>query len=148
MAGYGTYREPVIGSGAANAGLLPGAINGGRRVSFTEIFNLADSAVLKTAGTANVVARIPAGHVLQSITVRSTVSLGSSTLAFGTADNDDAFGTAAAYGTTAEVTKEYLLTAQKGVALEEETEVLMTAASANLPSSGTVVVEIVASARG
>lgn len=147
--GYGTYRTPVIGSGALNAGLMPGAINGGRKLSFTEKFDLADADVLKTSGTSNVVAKIPAGHVLQSITVRSEVSLGASaTLAFGTAADTDAFGAAAVYGTTAEVTKEYLLTAQKGVALTEDTEILMTSGAANLPSSGKFVVEIEVSARG
>lgn len=143
MPGYGSYRAAATG-----ASLMPAAINGGGRQAFVEVFDLSQSAVLKTSGTNNLVAKIPAGHVLLSINVRSTVSLTTSTLAFGTAASAAVFGTAAAYGTTAEVTKEYLLTAQKGVELAADTEILMTSGSANLPSTGIVVVEIETSARG
>lgn len=146
--GYGNYRTGASDGTQPSPSKIPGQVEGGPRRSFTEIFDLSKTNVSKTAGQSNLVARVPAGHAMQSILVRSTVSLTTSTLAFGTASDPDAFGVAAAYGTTAEVEKEYLLTAKKGVILDEHTDIFMTSGTANLPATGIVVADIITSARG
>lgn len=146
--GYGTYRTGAIDGTLPTPKKIPGQVNGGPRRTFVEIFDLSKTNVDKVAGTNNVVAKIPAGHALLSITVRSTVSLTTTTLAFGIAGTAGKYGTAAAYGTTAEVTKEYLLTSRKGVPSEADETIIMTAATADLPASGTVVVEIETVTRG
>lgn len=145
---YDLYRTGAVDGAEPTPTKIPGAVNGGERRSFTAIFDLADAGSNFASGQICYIARIPQGHAMQAIRVRSTVSLTTSTLKFGTAADDDAFGTAAAYGTTAEAEKEYLLTAKKGVILDADTVIRMTIGTANLPASGTVVVEIITSARG
>jgi hypothetical protein len=146
--GYGTYRTGAVDGTQPTPNKIPGAVEGGPRRSFTELFDLSKANVDGDSGDVNFVARIPEGHAMQAIKVRSTVSLTTSTLAFGTKADDDAFGTAAAYGTTAEAEKEYLLTAKKGVILDADTDILMKIGTADLPATGVIAVEVITSARG
>lgn len=145
---YDLYRTGAVDGTEPTPTKIPGAVNGGERRSFTARFDLADSASNFASGQKCFCSTIPQGHALQAIRVRSTVSLTTSTLKFGTAASDALYGSAAAYGTTPDVEKEYLLTAQKGLILGADANILMTIGTANLPASGTVVVEIITSARG
>lgn len=144
MPGYGNYRTGVVDGTDPSPKKIPGAFNGGNVASFIERFDLAQANVLKNIGQNNLVAAIPADHAITSIKVSSSVSLTTSQLKFGTAADDDLFGTAKAYGTTADAVVEYLLTSQRGVLLTgaPDTEVLMGIATANLPGAGIIVVEI------
>lgn len=146
--GYGNYRTGASDGTLPTPKKIPGVVEGSPNRSFTEVFDLSKSNVDKTSGTKNLVARIPEGHILLAIKVRSTVSLGTSTLAFGDGTTADRFGSAAAYGTTPEAQVDYLKTAQKGEILSAPVNIWMTSGTANLPSSGRVVVEIVTAARG
>lgn len=146
--GFGNFR-----TGASDGTLpvpvrIPGAVNGGRVASFLEKFDLSKSNVQKVATNRNLVVEVPVGHRLLSIKVRSSVSLTTSQLKFGDGTDDDAFGVAAAYGTTAEAEKEYLLVAKKGEPLAADTKIWMTHTTADLPAAGIVVVEVITSARG
>lgn len=143
--GIGTIRNA---SGAGSAGQIPAAQNGGRKETFVEIFDLASADFEGANGDDNLVARIPAGSAITGINVRSSVSLTTSQLSFGTKADADVFGTAKAYGTTANAKVDYLLAAQAGVPLAADTLVYMSVGTANLPGAGTVVVEIETSSRG
>lgn len=142
MPGYGSYRTGVIDGTDPSPKKIPGHVNGGNVCKFVERFDLSLSNVLKNAGQNDVVCSIPENHAVLSIKVSSSVSLTTSQLKFGTAADDDFFGTAKAYGTTAEAVVEYLLTAQRGAILSEATQLLMGITTANLPSSGIIVVEV------
>lgn len=146
--GYGNIRTGVIDGTLPTPLKIAGALNGGQRRSFTEIFDLSKSNVDKVAGTNNVVCDIPVGHALQTILVRSTVSLTTSQLSFGIAGSAALYGAAKAYGTTAEAAIEYLLTAKKGVPLSAAQRLIMTTTVADLPGAGIICVEVTTSARG
>jgi hypothetical protein len=144
MPGYGSYRTGVNDGTDPSLKKIPGAVNGGNTCKFVERFDLSLANVLKNIGQNNLVAEIPDGHAIMSIKVSSSVSLTTSQLSFGTAASSAFFGALKAYGTTAEVIVEYLPVARRGVLLttEPETAVLMTIGAANLPATGTIVVEI------
>lgn len=146
--GYGNYRTGSIDGSLPTPTKQPGAINDGTRRVFLEIFDLSKANVDKVAGTSNVVADVPAGHAILAIWVRSTVSLTTSQLAFGIAGTAAKFGAAAAYGTTPEASKDYLLASQKGVILPAAQRIIMTDTVADLPGTGTIVVEVITAARG
>lgn len=145
--GYGSYRAERLGGTKPTPPKVPAAVSDGIVRTFTEIFDLSKAEVDKVSGTSNVVATLPAGLALMAIKVRAGVSLGTATLAFGTAAQPTLFGAAAAYGTTPEVEKEYLPVARKGVILETSAQVIMTTGAANLPAAGTIVVDIIASGK-
>lgn len=146
--GYGNYRTGAVDGTLPTPSKVPGAVQGAPRRSFTEIFDLSKANVQKVATNRNFVARIPAGHAWQGLRVRASVSLTTTQLKFGDGTDDDAFGVAAAYGTTAEVEKEYLLTVKKGTILAADVDVWMTHTTADLPAAGIVAVEVITSARG
>lgn len=135
-------------TGLGRAGLMPAPLNGGRKETFIERFDLADAAVQRLINDDNLVCELPEGVAITSIKVSSTVSLTTSQLRFGTKASAALYGAAKAYGTTAEAVVEYLNTAQRGVPLPARVRLFMGILSANLPISGTIVVEVETSARG
>lgn len=135
-------------NGRGRNGLMPAPQNGGRKEVFIERFDLADAATLKTTSDDNLVCDLPEGVAILSIKVSSTVSLTTSQLRFGTKASPALYGAAKAYGTTAEAVVEYLNTSVRGVPLTAAARVFMGITTTNLPSSGTIVVEIETSARG
>lgn len=146
--GYGNFRTGVLDGTKPTPDKLPGAINGGQRRVYLERFDLSKANVDKVSGTNNIVADIPDNQALIGINVSSTVSLGTSTLSFGTAANATLYSAATAYGTTPDAVIQYLRASLRGVLLTARTRIIMTSGTANLPSSGTIVVEIVTAARG
>jgi|LakMenE18May11ns_1017448.scaffolds.fasta_scaffold9959624_51 hypothetical protein len=150
MPGYGSYRTGVNDGTDPSPKKVPGAVNGGNKCSFVERFDLSQANVLKNIGQNNLVAEIPEGHAPLSIKVSSSVSLTTAQLSFGTPAAPAFFGALKAYGTTAEAIVEYLPVARRGVLLTTEpiTELLMTIAAANLPTTGTIVVEVETAAVG
>jgi hypothetical protein len=126
------------------------AAYGGRVYRFRAIINLATinggSAV--TTSDAIQLATVPAGYVLDKVDMISSVSLTTSVQAIGTSSTHASNGqlrAAAAYGTTAEVLSSTSTSAQKAAtALTADTPIWMTLATANLPTTGTVVVDIYA----
>lgn len=143
--GFGTLRTAAA---VGASGLIHASQNGGVKKSYIEIFDLADADIDKNSGDFNLCFDIPEGEAPLSLTVMSSVSLTTSQLKFGTIADDDLLGTAKAYGTTANVAVEYLLATMKGKPLDARTRVYMGITTANLPATGTVVVELETSARG
>jgi hypothetical protein len=146
--GYGTNRTGAIDKTLPTPKRIPPAMNNGAMRMFSERFDLSLANVKKVVADNNVICDLPAGFVPSSIRVSSTVSLTTSTLAFGITGTTGKYGTAAAYGTTPEVVKEYLLTSRRGVALTADERLIMTVAVADLPGTGTIVVEVEGSMAG
>lgn len=143
--GHGTLRTAAaIGA----LGLMAAAQNGGRKKTYIEIFDLADADFDGVSGDFNLCFDIPEGEAPLSLKVQSSVSLTTAQLKFGTLADDDLLGTAKAYGTTANAVVEYLLATMKGKPLAAKTRIYMGITTANMPASGTVVVELETSARG
>jgi len=123
---------------------------GGRVFRFRAIINLATinggSAV--TTSDQIQVATIPAGYVLDAVEMISSVSLTTSSIAIGTSSTHASNGQlrpAAAYGTTAEVLVRTSTAALKDDGqLAADTPIWLTLASANLPTTGIVVVDVYA----
>lgn len=135
-------------TGAAVSGMLSAAQNGGRVKNYIEIFDLSLASVAKAINDDNLCFDIPGGEVPLSLNVQSSVSLTTSQLRFGTKAVPDSLGAAAAYGTTANALIEYLRATVRGRPLTARTRVFMSILSANLPSSGIIVVEMETCARG
>lgn len=121
---------------------------GGRDFRFRAVINLATinggSAV--TTSDQIQLMTIPAGYVMDKCEMISSVSLTTSVIAIGTSSTHASNGQlrpAAAYGTTAEVLSASSTTAQKAAAANTaDTPIWLTLATANLPTSGTVVVDV------
>ncbi len=143
--GHGILRTAAA---LGAAGLLHAAVDGGRKKTYIERFDLAAADFEGDNGDFNLCFDIPEGEALTAIRVRSSVSLTTAQLKFGTLADDDLLGTAKAYGTTANAVVDYLLAAQAGVPLAQRTRVFMGITTANLPGTGTIVVECETSARG
>ena len=121
---------------------------GGRDFRFRAVINLATingGSAVTTADQIQV-ATIPAGYILDKCEMISSVSLTTSVIAIGTSSTHGSNGQlrpAAAYGTTPEVLSSTSTAAQKAAgALTADTPIWLTLATANLPTSGTVVVDI------
>lgn len=87
----------------------------------------------------------PAGHVFDFGIITSSVSLGSAVVAIGTNPTHASNGqyrAAAAFTTTDTPTMFGLAAAQSGAALTADTPVYLTTATAALPSSGTLVIDL------
>lgn len=142
MPGYGNFRTGVVDGTDPSPGKIPGAFNNGSKKTFVERFDLSKANVLKNIAQNNLVANIPAGHAPLSIKVSSSVSLTTSTLAFGTVASPASWGPAKAYGVTPDVVTEYLLTTKRAELQANGTDILMTIGAANFPGAGTIIVEI------
>lgn len=140
--GYGNFRTGASDGTLPVPARIPGPVNGGKQDQYVEKFDLSKANVQKVATNRNLVAKIPAGHRLLSIKVRSSVSLTTSQLSFGDGTTADKFGAAAAYGTTAGATIEYLKVAELGEPLAAETAIWMSITTADLPGAGIVAVII------
>lgn len=145
---YGSFRTDAIDGGLPTPAKIPGVFNGGNVASFLEQYDLATAGLVLTAGTAYAIAKIPAGHALLDIDVQSSVSLTTTQLEFGTEADPNAYGTAKAYGTTANAKVNYTLAAMKGHVFTEDTLLIMTSSVADLPGAGIVNVEVRTAARG
>lgn len=121
---------------------------GGRCYRFRSIVNLAtvNAGAAVTTADAIRLATIPAGYVFDRCEMVSSVSLTTSVLAIGTSQthaSNNQYRPAAAYGTTADLLSVTAPAAAKaGSAQTADTDVFMTVATANLPTSGNVVVDL------
>lgn len=138
-----TYSTELTGIDSVPA-VKPSATAGyGARVRrYRATFTLASQPT--GAGNELVVADLPAGVVPAFFVVTPSVTLGSSTLAFGTAASSAAYAAAAAYTATTGTLVSALAAVSGGAALASTTRVLATIAAAALPASGTLVIDVYA----
>jgi len=144
----GTNMAMILANTGGGLQTLPNQLVGAKAHVWTERITLGAQA----SGVNIPVARIPYGSALLDIAITSTVSLGSSTIAFGDMNNTARF-TAAAVFTAVDTTTHKLNATSAGallttcydylaVASTAYEDVIMTVAAAALPASGTLVVSI------
>lgn len=118
----------------------PSALNGvGAPVRrYTATITLAS----QTTSDTIVIAQVPAGADFAYGILTSSVTLGSSTIAIGYSGATGAYRAAATFTTTDTPTLFGPAAAVKTAPLAAEQQVFITIATANLPSSGTLVVDL------
>lgn len=140
------YKRAVVDKGTNNGS----TVNAGLRVMRATL-PLDGTAIKGADGDTNLIARLPPGVSVQKIEVVSSVSLTTTTLAFGVTGNAGKYGAAKAYGTTPNTIVPYVSAAAKKDAISNTPiDVLMTVATAALPTTAgaVLVVDIIYSARG
>lgn len=105
-------------------------------------FDLALASVAKANGDNNVLGVIPKGHRFAGARVTSSVTLGASTVAIGTAASPELYKAAGTFTTPDTPTTFAKASALAADPLSTDTEIVMTIGAANLPGAGTVVVEL------
>ena len=142
----GTNMAMVLANTGGGVQTLPNQLVGAKQHLWTERFTLAAQA----SGVNIPIARIPYGAALMDIVVNATVSLGTSTIAFGDMNNTVRFA-AAATNTTVDGAVHKLNAASDGLALTtcydvnavlntSYEDIVMTVGVAALPASGTFIV--------
>lgn len=136
------YANEVAGLGTIPTSKSNGAVVQARLRRFRATITLASQATTDDI----LLARLPAGHKFAFGVITSSVSLGTSTVAIGVAGTTGKYRAAATntgvnapamFGTAA---------GASGDPLEADEDVIATIAVAALPSSGTLVIDIYASA--
>ena len=144
----GTNMAMILANTGGGLQTLPNQLVGAKPHIWTERITLASQA----SGVNIPVARIPYGSALLDIVVTGSVSLGTSTLAFGDMNAVARFS-AAVVNTAVDTATHKLNSASAGallttcydylgVASTAYEDVIMTVAAAALPASGTLVVSI------
>lgn len=142
--GTSNIMKALDGNGQVN-----GSVHNAKSRQFRAILDLSSADVKGAIGDTNKITRLPVGVVVDHIRVVSSVSLTTSTLAFGTASAANKFGAAAVYGTTAKEAKNWFEpTVMDDPVLTKGEDVIMTIGAANLPATGLIVVDVFVTARG
>jgi hypothetical protein len=136
-----TYATEISGQSSVPTTMANGAVVGGRLRRFRATVTLASQAADDTI----VLAKLPAGFAFAYGIINASATLGSSTVAIGTAASAGKYRAAATF-TAAAPTLFGAVAAVDDAPLTAEETVIATIAAAALPSSGTMVVDIYASA--
>lgn len=146
------------GNGSIAAGTLAGTDildkapghfwNADKRI-FRQVLDLSLAAVAKNSGDTNILFKKPRGCASPIFRVMSSVSLTTSTLAFGVAGTAGKYGAAKAYGTNPDVEVVYgvATTLDDDPSTAEET-IILTIGTANLPGAGIVIIDMECLAAG
>ena len=140
--GYSKELVGVLDGSVIPPNKADGRVYRSRHRIIRAVFDLSQSTVAKVNGDTNSCGVIPRGHRFQSISVTSSVSLGSSTIAFGYAGSAAAFKSAAVFTAVDTPTGFGPAAARAADPFTSDTEVLMTIGAADLPSSGIIVIDI------
>lgn len=144
----GSFMAMVVGNTGGALQQLPDQRVGAKPHLWTERITLAAQA----SGANIPIARVPYGSALIDIMVTASVSLGTSTLAFGDMNNTARFS-AAAVNTAVDSAAHKLNAASAGALLstcydylgtanDKYEDIIMTIAAAALPGAGTLVVTV------
>ncbi len=143
--GYSIQAKKMIVDGAKVNGIIY-QVN---TLQFRAVLDLSSADVAKVVADTNILARLPAGLVVDHIRVVSSVSLTTSQLSFGVAGAAAKYGAAKAYGTVAKAAVDwYEPTVMDDEASADKQDILMTVGTADLPGAGIVIVDIFVTARG
>ena len=136
-----TYATEISGQSSVPTTMANGGVVGGRIRRFRATVTLASQA----DGDTIVLAKLPAGFAFAYGIINASATLGTSTVAIGTAASAGKYRAAAVF-TAAVPTLFGAVAAVDDAALTAEETVIATVGAAALPSSGTMVVDIYASA--
>jgi hypothetical protein len=147
--GYGTNAKGVL-DGTDPLKKVSGAKWGGNPRNFREVLDLANADVKRVVADTNLLFKKPRGTIITGMSVVSSVSLGTSTLAFGVAGATSKYGAAKAYGVTAKARVDWYEPAamddDDADGLEEV--VFVTIGTADLPASGIVIIDMEVLSKG
>lgn len=136
-----TYSTEMSGQSSVPTTMANGGVVGGRLRRFRATVTLASQA----DGDTIVLTKLPAGYAFAYGIINASATLGSSTIAIGNSSSAGKYRAAAAF-TAAAPTLFGVVGAVDDAALTAEETVIATVGAAALPSSGTMVVDIYASA--
>jgi len=136
-----TYSTEMSGQSSVPTTMANGGVVGGRLRRFRATVTLASQA----DGDTVVLTKLPAGYAFAYGIINASATLGSSTIAIGNSSSAGKYRAAAAF-TAAAPTLFGVVGAVDDAALTAEETVIATVGAAALPSSGTMVVDIYASA--
>lgn len=136
-----TYASEVSGLGTIPETNANGAVQGGRLRRFRATITLASQA----DGDTVTLARVPAGYAFAYGIINASATLGSSTVAIGTASSAGKYRASAVF-TAAAPTLFGVVGAVDDAPLSNAETVILTNTTAALPSSGTLVVDLFFSA--
>ena len=136
-----TYSTEMSGQSSVPTTMANGGVVGGRLRRFRATVTLASQA----DGDTVVLTKLPAGYAFAYGVINASATLGSSTIAIGNSSSAGKYRAAAAF-TAAAPTLFGVVGAVDDAALTAEETVIATVGTAALPSSGTMVVDIYASA--
>lgn len=136
-----TYSTEMSGQSSVPTTMANGGVVGGRLRRFRATVTLASQA----DGDTVVLTKLPAGYAFAYGVINASATLGSSTIAIGNSSSAGKYRAAAAF-TAAAPTLFGVVGAVDDAALTAEETVIATVGAAALPSSGTMVVDIYASA--
>lgn len=136
-----TYATEIAGQASTPITMANGGVVGGRLRRFRATVTLASQA----SGDTIVLAKLPAGYAFAFGIINASATLGTATVAIGNSTTAGKYRAAAVF-TAAAPTLFGDVAAEDDAALTAEETVIATVGSAALPSSGTMVVDIFASA--
>lgn len=136
-----TYSTEMSGQSSVPTTMANGGVVGGRLRRFRATVTLASQA----DGDTVVLTKLPAGYAFAYGIINASATLGSSTIAIGNSSSAGKYRAAAAF-TAAAPTLFGVVGAVDDAALTAEETVIATVGAAALPSSGTMVVDVYASA--
>ncbi len=136
-----TYSTEMSGQSSVPTTMANGGVVGGRLRRFRATVTLASQA----DGDTVVLTKLPAGYAFAYGIINASATLGSSTIAIGNSSSAGKYRAAAVF-TAAAPTLFGVVGAVDDAALTAEETVIATVGAAALPSSGTMVVDIYASA--
>ena len=136
-----TYSTEMSGQSSVPTTMANGGVVGGRLRRFRATVTLASQA----DGDTVVLTKLPAGYAFAYGIINASATLGSSTIAIGISGTAGKYRAAAAF-TAAAPTLFGVVGAVDDAALTAAETVIATVGTAALPSSGTMVVDIYASA--
>lgn len=118
-------------------------------MQFRAVLDLSSADTARASGDTNLMVRLPPGVVADHVRAVASVSLTTSTLAFGVAGAPAKYGAAKVYGTdpkTAVTWHEPAAMADADIKTAED--IIMTIGGAALPANGLLIVDVFATARG
>ena len=137
-----TYSTDAAGLGTSPTAKLSGAVVGGRLRRFRAVVAFAAQA----NGDTIVLTKVPAGYTFAFGMINASATFGgTATIAIGIAGTTGKYRTAATHTTTVP-TLFGLYTAADDVPLAAEETILLTIAAADLPGSGSAVIDLYFSA--
>jgi len=137
---YGSTFTGTFADSTTPPAKVDGGKNGAKLRRITEIFDL--STATFASGDVLFVGRLPIGAYFDSVTLDSSVSLGTSTVSVGSAGSPAKYRAAATFTAVDTPTGFGPAAAKAQAALTAPEDVFVTIATANLPASGTLVVEL------
>lgn len=139
--GYGNLNAGVYDGTVLPAKKADGIRVGAKVRTYREIFDLASATVARNVGDTNLICRRPKASAFRAGSIIVTATLGSSTLAIGSAAVPAKYAAAATYTVVDTPTGFGKGAARAEDPLADYEDVFFTVGAANLPNAGLIIVD-------